>query len=72
MRNDATHCYVAKRDGEPGAYAACVDMPDLPKETARFVSDTVKEGGIVERVPIDDAGKLLGQWVKWSRANRPV
>lgn len=69
----STHCYVAKRDGELGAYAACVDAPEYAKETAKFIADIVKEGGHIERVTIDDSGPLLTEWVKWKRrAKQPL
>jgi hypothetical protein len=58
-------CYVARKEGQPGAYAACADMKDLPKETARFISDMVKEGAYVERVPTQTARDMLGEWLKW-------
>lgn len=57
-------CYVAMRPGVPGAYAACADMASMPKETARFVADEIKRGAIVERVPTEDARRLLGEYIK--------
>lgn len=68
----ATHCYIAKREGEPGAYAACVDAPEYAKDTAKFISDIVKEGGYVERVTIGASGKFLHEWMAWRKAGRPA
>ena len=65
---EATHCYVAQREGEPGCYAACVDMPDLPKETAKFCAEVVEEGGFLVRVPIKEARNMLGEWYRWQKS----
>lgn len=63
----AKFCYVARREGEPGAYAACVDMAEHAKDTAKFTRDIIKEGGYVERVTVEDARMMLGQWYEWSQ-----
>jgi hypothetical protein len=68
--HSATHCYVAKRDGEPGAYAACVDAPEYAKDTAKFIADIVKEGGHIERVTIEDSGPMLKAWMTWKKSRR--
>lgn len=66
--SEATHAYVAKREGQPGAYAACVDMPDHAKDTAYFVKEVIKEGGIIERVSAREAGFLLQEWFRWKKS----
>lgn len=65
-----THCYIAKRHGEPGAYAACVDAPEYAKDTAKFIGSVLKEGGYVERVTIGESGALLSEWVRWRKQSR--
>lgn len=68
--HNATHCYVAKRDGEPGAYACCVDAPEYAKETAKFITSIIKKGGHVERVLIEKSGPLLKEWITWKRRGK--
>ena len=59
---NATHAYLGIFDGE--CKAVCVDAGD--KDTAKFVSDMVRDGGSVERVPIEIARKALFE--KWPLA----
>lgn len=64
-----TFCYVAFRSGEPGYSAACVDDPSLTKETAKFVSDSVKRGYSISRVTVEEARKGLTDYLG---ARQPV
>lgn len=41
--------------------SACVDSPDHVKDTAKFVSDCIKDGLTVDRVPLGDAQTKLKQ-----------
>jgi len=61
-------CYVARHPNRPGAYAACVDDPRWIKDTAKFVSEHVRKGSIVERVTHDECCDLLNEYIKWQRA----
>ncbi len=66
----ANHCYVAIRNGEPGAYAACVDMSDMRKETGKFVRDIIKKGDIVQHVTVERAREMLMEWHHAAEARR--
>lgn len=68
---DEGFCYVACKEGEPGAYAACADMKELPQETRRFVTDMMKEGAYIERVPTQQARDMLGVWLAFDKKRRP-
>ena len=63
-------CYVAKKAGTPGAYAACGDSADHAKDTAKFVAAEIRRGSTVERVPTEEARTLLGEYIQW-RSNQP-
>ena len=60
-------CYVAKAEGQPGCFAACADMKEHPKDTARFVSENIRKGHVVERVTSQQARDMLGEWLKWDQ-----
>lgn len=60
-------CYIARVEGQPGCFAACADMKEHPKDTARFVAEHVRKGHIVERVTSEKARDMLGQWLKWDQ-----
>lgn len=62
-------CYVASKPGQPGAYAACADMPEYPKDTANFVSGEIRRGATVQRVPSEQARTMLGEWLKWDQVH---
>jgi|HubBroStandDraft_4_1064222.scaffolds.fasta_scaffold98196_3 hypothetical protein len=54
-----SHAYIAIFDGT--CQAVCVDCGD--KGTAEFVSRMIREGGTIERVPMEIARKaLLEPW----------
>lgn len=58
-------CYVAKHPGTPGAYAACADLPEYQADTAKFVAAEIKNGAQIERVPTEEARRLLGKYINW-------
>lgn len=64
------YCYAAMREGEPGAYAICADMKDMPEETACFVSQRVKEGASVIRVDAATATEMLNRWIGWKHSQK--
>ena len=68
--------YVHADPNQPGAAWACRlddpnyrDNPADKKETARFLADCVKRGGIVQRVTVEEAREMLAKWVRPSRDN---
>jgi hypothetical protein len=61
--------YVAADPQQPGAaWAICVDDGKFPKDVARFVAETVKEGGHVMRVERAVGIEMLMKWVRPHRA----
>jgi hypothetical protein len=50
-----------------GINFACVDKPDLAKETAKDIAGLIREGRAVERVSLDEA---RGKWCMTSKACR--
>ena len=56
------YCYIA-RDHTPGAYAICIDRPELAALTAKTVARWIKEGArLVERLPRAEAVAELEKW----------
>lgn len=53
----ATHAYVSRR---PCTHplALMVDLPDSPRETAKFVAAEIRAGNTVERVTIEEARQI--------------
>lgn len=65
-------CYVAKHADTPGAYAACADLPECKADTAKFVAAEIKNGAHVERVPTEEARRLLVEYIDWKgRQKKP-
>ena len=67
-----SYCYVVSKDGEPGAFAVCADTPEHKKDTAKFVAAELRKGHIVNRVPTEDARKLLTAWFEFDKLRRHV
>lgn len=51
----ATHAYIGIRPSDGSVRAICCDDPGYEKETARAVAEWIREGRIVERLPIEEA-----------------
>ena len=60
-------CYVAKDPLMPGFYAAVVDDPKHAKDTAKAVSDYIKEGAVISRVSVEDARLGLSEYMNAKR-----
>lgn len=58
MGDNATHCYIARKPC--GCLVGItVDDPDDPKDTAKFVSQQVRNGCSIERLTIEDGRSAL-------------
>jgi hypothetical protein len=53
LRDLATHAYIGVKDGS--ARAIVFDDPGYEKDTAKIVSDWIKMGRAVERLPVKEA-----------------
>lgn len=63
--HDGTMVYVAVDQAQPGAaWAACVDDPRWPKETAKDVASWVRKGATVMRVTPEVAREMMMKWVR--------
>ena len=65
--DDKDFDYVARWPDMPGFGAACVDWPELRKETAKTIAGWIKRGAIIERVHRDEASKGLREYVEEKR-----
>ena len=64
-----TMAYVAVDPSQPGAACAIVvDDPDFPAATAKTVARFIRQGRAVNRVPIEQARKMLAKWVRPPKA----
>lgn len=58
-------CYVAADPNQPGAaWAACVIDPRWAEDTAKSVSEWIKDGANTMQVPVETAREMLGKWVR--------
>lgn len=63
--SDRTMVYVAADPKQPGAaWAVCVDNPEHQKDTARNISQWVREGANVQRVDLETGRAMLMKWVR--------
>ena len=69
-REEVEHCYVASKEGEPGAFAVCADIPEYKKRTADFVSAALRKGHTVNRVTTEEARTLLQEWLQFDKQRR--
>lgn len=64
--NDA-YCYVCIKPDTPGAYAAAVDIPECAADNAKMVAKALRKGHKVERVPVEQARTMLGEYLNWRK-----
>ena len=69
MSEQVTYCYIARKEGEPGCYAACGDTPQM-KETAKFIAAEVRRGSIIERVITERAREMLSEYLDWKQKKK--
>ena len=66
---EQTFCYVARKEGAAGAYAACSANAEFSKEAAKFCASEIRRGAMVERVTTEKARELLTEYLKWREAD---
>lgn len=59
MSDKDTHCYVGSMPGCGCIGIVCVDMKEMPKETAKSLSDMAKLGLEVNRLDMDQWRELV-------------
>lgn len=58
-------CYVAQKDGRPGAAAIVMDVPGEERETAKSVARYIRDGYTVERVPATEGVERFEVFVEY-------
>lgn len=57
--------YVAYKEGEPGARAACIDEPGYEEHLVSFMGEMVRGGCKIQRVNCDTAHDMLKEHHAW-------
>lgn len=61
--SEQTMCYAARKAGETGFHAMCVDDPKWASDTAQTVAEWIKDGHEVARVSLEEARAGLAIWM---------
>lgn len=66
--NDGTMCYAIKYPGHVGYGQIMTDKPQYAKSNAKEIAKAIREGGIVEHVPVERAKAGMLEYIEADRA----